>query len=255
MPLGFGTLSSAPIGASADTSAPAVQPVVTGVTVNPATATLIGGGAQFYDATVEGTDNPSQAVTWETTLGSMTSGGLLTAPVAAAEEQAGTVTAASTLDPNVKGTATFTVPAAIVVVDPPEDPPTPDDAPRYARPARDVSKGAWQASSGANLYAALDESLLDLTDYMTASTAATCEIGLGPVADPGTSSGQVVRYEAHAPDGGNLTVTLKQGSAVIASRYHAALPVLATVHELVLTPEQCDSITDYRDLRVEFAVT
>lgn len=129
-----------------------------------------------------------------------------------------------------------------------------DDAPRFARPMRDVSKGAWQPSIGTDLYAMLDEATLDLGDFMTASTAALCEIALGPVADPGTSSGQVVRYEAHAPDGGNLTVTLKQGNIVIASRIHAALPVLPTMHELALTPQQCDSITDYRDLRVEFEV-
>lgn len=253
MPLGFAPLGSTPIGASAYVEAPPVA-TVAGVTVSPAGA-VVEAATQQFTWVVTGANNPPQTVTLSTTLGAINASGLLTRPAKTAVLQTGTVTAASTLDPNVKGTATFTVPAAIVVVDPPEDPPAPDDAPRYARPARDVSKGAWQASSGANLYAVLDESLLDLTDYMTASTATTCEIGLGPVADPGTSSGQVVRYEAHAPDGGNLMVTLKQGSAVIASRYHAALPVLATVHELVLTPEQCDSITDYRDLRVEFAVT
>jgi uncharacterized repeat protein (TIGR02543 family) len=39
-------------------------PVVTGVTVTPADATLQQGGSEQFSATVEGQNNPSQAVTW-----------------------------------------------------------------------------------------------------------------------------------------------------------------------------------------------
>jgi hypothetical protein len=125
---------------------------------------------------------------------------------------------------------------------------------RFGRPTADISKGAWQASTGSDLYAVIDEVTLDPTDYISTSTPSSCEVALGPIIDPGTSSGQVVRYEAHASGSGNLTVTLKQGAATIASRVHASLPTVETIHELVLTGPECDAITDYSDLRLVFSV-
>jgi hypothetical protein len=132
------------------------------------------------------------------------------------------------------------------------------DAPRFARPTADVSNGGWTPSVGTDLYAVLDEVTPDATDYISADpmggTPVSCELALGPIADPGTSAGQVVRYEAHSPGGTNLTVTLKQGAATIASRTHASLPTTPTIHELVLNGPQCDAITNYRDLRLVFTV-
>lgn len=147
--------------------------------------------------------------------------------------------------------AAATTPAAYVAVPIVVVPPV-QDAPRFARLFSDISKGAWQPSSGNDLYALINEVTPDATNYMQASEPVPAELGLGPVADPGTSANQVVRYEAHASQGGRLTVTLKQGSTVISSRTHDTLPTSWTMHELRLTSQQCDAITNYRDLRLEF---
>lgn len=85
---------------------------VTGVTVSPSTATVAGGATQTFTATVAGTGGPSQSVTWTTTAGSITSGGVLTAPAATGSVQTVTVTATSVQDGAFSGTATVTVPVA-----------------------------------------------------------------------------------------------------------------------------------------------
>lgn len=89
------------------------QPTVSGVTVTPVTVTLQKGGAQTFTAAVNGTNNPSQAVTWsisgqEKAGTAIDASGKLTV---AADETSGTitVTATSVYDGTKKGTATVTV--------------------------------------------------------------------------------------------------------------------------------------------------
>lgn len=86
-------------------------PTVTGVTVTPSTATVQKGTTKQFSATVEGTNNPSQNVTWSvnsTSGSSISTSGLLT--VVAGETAATlTVTATSTVDNTKSGTATVTV--------------------------------------------------------------------------------------------------------------------------------------------------
>lgn len=219
-------------------------PVVTGVAIVPKISVLAGGSKQQYGATVLGTNNPSQSVTWATTAGTVTAAGELTAPVAGALPTIGYLTATSVADPTQSATATFTVPAEVVVT-----PPVLQPAVRYARPVRDLAKGSWAPSAGSDLFAVVDG--LDNPDYMRANLASTCEIALGPVVNPGTRKNQVIRYNAHAPGGGSLTVELHQGNNLIATWYHAALPVVPTLHEQILTGEQCDRIADYGSLRVK----
>jgi hypothetical protein len=89
-------------------------PTVTGVTVSPSTATVAGGDAQVFTATVAGTNSPSQAVTWSIVAGggSINAAGVFFAPGATGSAQTITVKATSVLDGNYNGTATVTVPAA-----------------------------------------------------------------------------------------------------------------------------------------------
>lgn len=124
--------------------------------------------------------------------------------------------------------------------------------PRYARPQSDISTGNWAPSSGLSLSAMLSEANPDASTSITSSSAGLCELKLNAVADPQTSSGQVVRYQASSSNGGGLTVRLKQGSSVIASWTHASLPVSPTVFAQSLSAAQCDAITNYGDLRFEF---
>ena len=89
-------------------------PSVTGVTVNPASASVARSGTRTFTATVNGTNGPPQGVTWsidqtgrhaQTTINA---NGVLT--VAALENTATlTIRATSTLDPSRSGTATVTV--------------------------------------------------------------------------------------------------------------------------------------------------
>jgi len=94
----------------------AAAPTVTGVTVAPATVTVNRDATQQFTVTVAGTNNPSQAVTWQVSGGgtgtSISSTGLLTV---AYDETASslTVTATSVLDDTKSGTATVTVPAPV----------------------------------------------------------------------------------------------------------------------------------------------
>ncbi len=125
-------------------------------------------------------------------------------------------------------------------------------APRYARPDDDVSAGAWVPSTGTDLYAMIDESAPDSSDYISTASASTCEVALNPVVDPLTSTGQIVRYQAWSAEGNGLTVRLMQGATTIASWAHAVLPVTPTIFAQALTAAECDSITDYADLRFQF---
>jgi hypothetical protein len=86
---------------------------VTNVTVTPSTATLAGGATVDFDWVINGSNSPSQAATVTTSLGTINSAGVLTAPAATSSAQSGTVTVTSTQDPTKSGTATFTVAAVM----------------------------------------------------------------------------------------------------------------------------------------------
>lgn len=85
---------------------------VTGVTVSPSTATVVGGATQAFSAVVAGTGSPSQSVNWTASAGIINSGGTFTAPAATGSAQTITITATSVQDGAFSGTATVTVPAA-----------------------------------------------------------------------------------------------------------------------------------------------
>lgn len=127
-------------------------------------------------------------------------------------------------------------------------------AERYARPMTAIASGCWLPSTpAAPLYSMIDEATQSATDYIYANGACTCEVKLNPVVDPLTSNGQVVRYQAWSPEGNGVTVSLMQGETVIASWEHAVLPLTATIYVQALSAEQCDSITNYADLRFRFS--
>jgi hypothetical protein len=108
---------------------PAAAPTVTGVSVSPGAIALNRGEVFAFTATVEGTNNPDQSVTWsvsghDAAGTAITSGGALTV---AAEETASalTVIATSAFDASKSGTAAVTVtePPAEPPVEPPAEPP------------------------------------------------------------------------------------------------------------------------------------
>jgi uncharacterized protein YjdB len=91
-------------------TAPAPATVTT-VTVSPSAPSVTGGATQTFTATVTGTNSPAQTVTWTASAGSITAGGVFTAPAATASAQTITITARSTVDTTKTGTATVTVAA------------------------------------------------------------------------------------------------------------------------------------------------
>ena len=91
------------------------SPTVDSVTVLPATPQVTGGTTQQFTATVAGTNNPGQGVTWSfspnTSGASINSSGVFTAPAATASQQTFTITATSSVDNTKSGSTTATVPA------------------------------------------------------------------------------------------------------------------------------------------------
>lgn len=127
--------------------------------------------------------------------------------------------------------------------------------PRYARPSSDISTGAWTPSTGSTLYNCIDESTYSDADYILTSSASTCEIGLWPVQDPYSSSGQVLRFRAQSTSGSTLVATLKQGATTIATRTYTGVASSWTDYTMTLTSGECDSITDYSALSVTLAAS
>jgi hypothetical protein len=76
------------------------------VIVSPATASLVSGSTQLFTASVR--DTSQTGVTWTASAGRISSAGLFTAPTVAAA-MAVTVTATSTADPSVSGSALVSV--------------------------------------------------------------------------------------------------------------------------------------------------
>ena len=81
---------------------------ITSVSVSCSPTTVTSGGTSQCTATVNGTGNFSQGVTWSTSAGSISSSGLLTAPVVSTNLLV-TVTATSTQDTSKAGTASVSV--------------------------------------------------------------------------------------------------------------------------------------------------
>lgn len=96
-------------GTASFTVAAASAATVASVTVSPLTVTLAGGATQAFAATVSGANNPSQAVTWSTSAGAISSSGTFTAPAAVHAVQTITITARSSIDNTKTGSATVQV--------------------------------------------------------------------------------------------------------------------------------------------------
>jgi hypothetical protein len=85
---------------------------VTSVVVSPLVVSVLGLGTATFTAVVNGSGSPVQSVTWTASSGSITSGGVFTAPAYTGSVQTITVTATSVQDNTKSGTATVTVPAS-----------------------------------------------------------------------------------------------------------------------------------------------
>lgn len=96
----------------------------------------------------------------------------------------------------------------------------------------------------------INEEVPDDGGYIVADTETYCEMRMATALLP-SSVGHTLRYRLSML-GGNVQVSLKQGSTLIAQWSHAANPV--TTFEQSLSVGQAGSITDYSDLRISFEV-
>ena len=101
-------------------------------------------------------------------------------------------------------------------------------------------------------------------NWSTNNTAATLEVALAAVTDPLLSTGHVVSYRLAqtyngTPDGGGnavtVTVSLVQGTTVIASNGPLALTGSWAAGSFTLSGAQADAITDYADLRLRIVTS
>ena len=122
---------------------------------------------------------------------------------------------------------------------------------QYARPTSDVSAGTWTASTGSDLFAMLDETSANDSDYITTTNASTCEVALGSLSDPALSTGHIVRYRISAT-GGGIIVRLREGSTTIASWTHNPAPGSLTTYAQTLSGGEADSIINYAALKLQF---
>lgn len=125
---------------------------------------------------------------------------------------------------------------------------------QYARPTSDVSAGTWTASTGSDLFAMLDETSANDSDYITTTSASTCEVALGSLTDPASSTGHIVRYRISAT-GGGIIVRLREGTTTIASWTHDPAPASLTTYSQTLSGSEADSITNYAALKLQFEAT
>lgn len=138
----------------------------------------------------------------------------------------------------------------------------------FARPDSDVSNDTdgdsnrWTASTGTLLYAVLDETTPDDSDYALSPTASGdqgFEVGLSDVSDPQVSDNHVLRYRYRRAAGSfqivDLDVELRQGNTVIAGWSHINIGTSWVTAERTLTQAQADSITNYTNLRLRFTST
>jgi hypothetical protein len=103
---------------------PAPVPTVTGVTISPTTASIPLGAMQPFTASVQGTNNPSQAISWSAPDGgAANSSGVYTALSTPGAEGTYRMRATSAFNANFFVEATITVTNNSVPVDPPVVPP------------------------------------------------------------------------------------------------------------------------------------
>lgn len=127
----------------------------------------------------------------------------------------------------VNGSATASI-ASITLIPPTGSASgTSSSLPTIGRPSADLSAGGWVPSTGTDLYPMVDEVTPADGDYISTSTASTCEMELNETAYPGTAT-QVFRVRASSTSGSSLVITLKQGSTVIATRTQVLTTDLTT---------------------------
>ncbi len=133
----------------------------------------------------------------------------------------------------------------------------------FARPAQDISRGSWVTDSGAttNLWATIDEEVANDTDAAVSALAnnSEYEVKLSSVAPAIIARQHLIALRGRKDaSGGNtkgVTVSLIQGTTLIASQSFPDLPFAIQQENISLPKSVASAITDYSDLRIRFTPT
>lgn len=125
------------------------------------------------------------------------------------------------------------------------------------RPDGDVSDGGWTTGTGgSDLWTAIDEVAFDDSDYIRSGDNPSndaCEV---TISNPSGAVGEHVtveyRYCKYGSGRIDLTVSLKEGSTVIASWTHTDIGTSETTASQSLSAGEVSSITDYSALSLMF---
>jgi hypothetical protein len=132
---------------------------------------------------------------------------------------------------------------------------------QFARPDADIETSGWIPHP---LFSRINEMVADTTSVRSIINphGEDFTVSLSDVIDPLSPTGHIVRYvydkdlgEDHRSKIINLTVYLKQGSVIIASKTHFDISGDPTPGSFTLTTSEADQITDYSDLRLTFTAT
>jgi hypothetical protein len=130
---------------------------------------------------------------------------------------------------------------------------------QYARPDGVVpTPSGWTASGAATLHEATDEVTASDSDYMTTGGAASGELTLSTVADPGVDTGHVIRFRmmsSGSQSGEKLDFRLLQGTTEIVAYSNLTSRDAYTTFTYALDEADVVNITDYSNLRYEASTT
>ncbi len=120
-----------------------------------------------------------------------------------------------------------------------------------ALPISDVSAGMWEASTGSDLYAMIDEVVASDADYIYTRAPGACIVALESKTDPAVSTGHIVLYRARSAYGEQVKVSLYETGTLIAE-WTDSLTTSFADYSHTLSGVETDAITDYAALRLHF---
>jgi len=129
---------------------------------------------------------------------------------------------------------------------------------QYARPDSDVSNnGSWDLSTGSDIYALINESSADDSDYVSVSDPSDSDfiVALSNVTDPSSAADHKVYYRASDDSDGDgpLTVVLLESTTARATSVNEAVSDSITQYTFTLTSGEANSISNYNNLRLSFS--
>ena len=128
---------------------------------------------------------------------------------------------------------------------------------QIAKPDSDVSAGLWEPIGGETTLFEAVNGATD-SDYIEALNGenTTCELGLGSLTDPVSSTGHILRVRLQGTGSGGperLTIALFEGATQRAISANLSSRAVWDTQIYTLTAGEADSITDYTNLSIKLA--